>query len=224
LKIYKNSNLKQFEKFNNFISDFLQESEGELWEDYNKLKNFTSKKDSITKFINGKLGSNLIFKYKSRSLTTDFSEVSKIALHSTKEFFEDLINKNSDFESFIDDIIEYKACQVNGIFKLEKNKTANFNYNIHKYFKENKNKDFNLDINLYKTSNRNKMSFKLSNEQHKEINLYNKLFGDSLEGISRTLSRVYIKKLFRTYDEKNSINDEFDSNNSRRWGGGLESI
>ena len=34
-KIYRNSSLKQFEKFNNIIKDFLNESEDELWENYN---------------------------------------------------------------------------------------------------------------------------------------------------------------------------------------------
>ena len=41
---------------------------------------------------------------------------------------------NKDFDLFIDDIIQYKSCQVSGIFKLEKNKSSNFNYDIHRYF------------------------------------------------------------------------------------------
>ena len=76
LKIYQNSNLPKFNKFKSLINDFLNDSEDELWQDYKKLKEFTSKKESIDKFIQGKLGSNLIFKYKSRSLTTDFDEIS----------------------------------------------------------------------------------------------------------------------------------------------------
>ena len=51
------------------------------------------------------------------------------------------------------------------------------------------------------------------------------LFGNKIDGISRTLSRVYIKKLFRTLNNSYQItNDEFHENNSRRWGGGLESV
>ena len=59
------------------------------------------------------------------------------------------------------------------------------------------------------------------------IKSYNDLFGKSIEGISRTLSRVYVKKLFRKPTNDNDIKilkDEFSENNSRRWGGGLESI
>ncbi len=224
LKIYQNSNLPRFNKFKCLINDFLNDSEGELWQDYKKLKEFTSKKESIDKFIQGKLGSNLIFKYKSRSLTTDFDEISNVALYSSKQFFSNLIKSNNEFDFFIDDIIKYKSCQVSGIFNLEKNKSSKFNYDIHKYFKENKNKSFDLNLDRYKNKKSNEVNFKLSNEQHDQINSYNKLFGKSLEGISRTLSRIYVKKFFRSYDENISENEEYSDNNSRRWGGGLESI
>ena len=44
LKIYQNSNLPKFNKFKSLINDFLNDSEDELWQDYKKLKEFTSKK------------------------------------------------------------------------------------------------------------------------------------------------------------------------------------
>ena len=62
----------------------------------------------------------------------------------------------------------------------------------------------------------------LTKDQIDQIKSYNSLFGTKMDGISRTLSRVYIKKLFRKY-EKNLPPEiqEFSDNNSRRWGGGL---
>jgi vacuolar-type H+-ATPase subunit C/Vma6 len=62
-----------------------------------------------------------------------------------------------------------------------------------------------------------------------QIKSYNDLFGNSIEGLSRTLSRVYIKKLFRSskseqFSDREFAAQEFEDNNSRRWGGGLESI
>jgi len=68
----------------------------------------------------------------------------------------------------------------------------------------------------------------ISKEQVNQITSYNSLFGLTLTGISRTLSRVYIKKLFRKFKQntkKEPLEDlTFEDNNSRRWGGGLESI
>ena len=69
--IYQNSTNKNFLKFNNLLSDYLHDTEQELWPNYNDLRNFCNKKENIDKFIKGELGSNLVFKYKSRSLTID---------------------------------------------------------------------------------------------------------------------------------------------------------
>ena len=72
-----------------------------------------------------------------------------------------------------------------------------------------------------------KITFLLSRDQKNQLKSYNELFGNSIEGISRTLSRVYVKKLFRkpiALTNKSELSNEFEDNNSRRWGGGLESI
>ena len=43
-EIYENSKLDQFSKFNDLLSDFLNDSENELWSDYSELRKFTEKK------------------------------------------------------------------------------------------------------------------------------------------------------------------------------------
>ena len=100
-----------------------------------------------------------------------------------------------------------------------------FNWSLTSFLKYIQSHDNNLDLSNYKFSYLRKFKFKLTYDQFNQIKSYNSLFGTKIDGISRTLSRVYIKKLFRKY-EKNKIDDisEFAENNSRRWGGGLESI
>tara|TARA_A100001388_G_C28773194_1_gene505299 strand:+ start:1690 stop:3795 length:2106 start_codon:yes stop_codon:yes gene_type:complete len=224
-EIYENSKLDQFSKFNDLLSDFLNDSENELWSDYSELRKFTEKKENIEKFINGKLGSNLIFKYKSRSLTKDLINIGQIAEKSTL----DIIKKNKiqikEIEIFIKDLINYKKCQIEDIFSLDKQKISNFKFDIPKFIKDNKDM-FNIsNLDNYKFNKIKKLEFLLSDDQIDQIKSYNSLFGTKIDGISRTLSRVYIKKLFRKYDKMN-LDDlhEFSENNSRRWGGGLESI
>ena len=67
----------------------MKDSENELWEDFDELRKFTNKKENIQKFINGNLGSNLIFKYKSRSLTKDLENIGVIAETSTIEIIKE---------------------------------------------------------------------------------------------------------------------------------------
>ena len=224
-KIYKNSKLKRFEKFNNLLTDFLKDSENELWEDFEELRKFTNKKENIQKFINGNLGSNLIFKYKSRSLTKDLENIGKIAEASTVEILVDKQINILGIEEFIRELISFKKCQVEDIFSLKETKINSFNYDIPAFLKNIQLQEKNLDLSNYKFSYLRKFEFKLTDDQFNQIKSYNSLFGTKIDGISRTLSRVYIKKLFRKY-EKNKIDDisEFAENNSRRWGGGLESI
>ena len=82
-------------------------------------------------------------------------------------------------------------------------------------------------INLEKFKYRSDMllNFKLNEFQVDQMKFYKNLFGITLEGISRTLSRVYVKKFFRFVDGEGAIRSEdFIDNNSRRLTGDLDSI
>ena len=227
-KLYENSSKLEFKEFNSLLQDFLNDSEGELWSSFSELRDFTEKKENIDKFIQGKLGSNLIFKYKSRSLTKDLESISKIAEISTEEILNKKLGKSDVHLIFVKELINYKKCQIENIFNLEKNKTAIFNFNIPKFLNEKKGETNVINFDSYKFNSPRNFEFKLTDEQVNQIASYNSLFGLTLAGISRTLSRVYIKKLFRNFTQ--SIKEEpledltFEDNNSRRWGGGLESI
>ncbi len=227
-KLYENSSKPEFKKFNILLQDFLNDSEGELWSNFSELRDFTEKKENIDKFIQGKLGSNLIFKYKSRSLTKDLESISKIAEVSTAEILNKKLGKSDVHLMFVKELINYKKCQIENIFNLEKNKTAVFKFNIHKFLKEKKGEKNVVNFDSYQFNSSQNFEFKLTDEQVNQISSYNNLFGSTLAGISRTLSRVYIKKLFRNFTQsikKEPLEDlTFEDNNSRRWGGGLESI
>ena len=72
-------------------------------------------------------------------------------------------------------------------------KEQSFNYDIKKFL--------NLTIEDLKIQNLEsllfddlkKITFSLSDDQKNQLKSYNELFGSSIEGISRTLSRVYVK-------------------------------
>ena len=225
-KIYENSTKKDFSEFEILLNDFLRESEGELWEEKNKLEDFCSKDENIKRFINGELGSNLIFKYKSRSLTLDLFNIAKIAKSSAEEVFEKNDISETNIILFLDNLINYKLCEVTNLFEIETKKEATFDFDI-QTFLNSKDKDDQFNLNKYKFENKRQLLFTLTEDQTNQLKSYNDLFGKSIEGISRTLSRVYVKKLFRKPTNDNDIKilkDEFSENNSRRWGGGLESI
>ena len=169
----------------------------------------------------------MIFKYKSRSLTGNLINSAEIAKKSSIEIISKKNLKDENISAFIDDLIKYKLCEVENLFNIENVKEQSFNYDIKKFL--------NLTIEDLKIQNLEsllfddlkKITFSLSDDQKNQLKSYNELFGNSIEGISRTLSRVYVKKLFRkpiALNSKSELLNEFQDNNSRRWGGGLESI
>ena len=225
-KIYENSTKKEFSEFETLLNDFLNESEGELWEDKRELEEFCSKDENIKRFINGELGSNLIFKYKSRSMTLDLLNIAKIAKSSVEEIFEKNSISQPYIMLFLDDLISYKLCEVTNLFEIETKKEAIFDFDV-QTFLNSSDKDDRFSLDKFKFKNKKQLLFTLTEDQRNQLKSYNDLFGKSIEGISRTLSRVYVKKLFRkplNDDDIKILKDEFSENNSRRWGGGLESI
>ena len=69
------------------------------------------------------------------------------------------------------------------------------------------------------------LNFKLNKFQIEQMKFYKNLFGITLEGISRTLSRVYVKKFFRSSHDIDAIKKvDFVDNNSRRLTGEIDSI
>jgi len=227
-QIYENSTKLEFLKFHSLLKDFAQDTENELWTSSKELKDFCSDEKNIQKFIEGEYGSNLIFKYKSRSLTLDLENVAKIAKKSTLEILRNN-SFNQDPSIFVNDLIVHKLCEIENLFDIEKDKVGTFSYDIASFLKEERNSQKNISLASYKFKSKKQIKFSLSEDQENQIKSYNDLFGNSIEGLSRTLSRVYIKKLFRSskseqFSDREFAAQEFEDNNSRRWGGGLESI
>ena len=179
-KIYENSTKKDFSEFEILLNDFLRESEGELWEEKNKLEDFCSKDENIKRFINGELGSNLIFKYKSRSLTLDLFNIAKIAKSSAEEVFEKNDISETNIILFLDNLINYKLCEVTNLFEIETKKEATFDFDI-QTFLNSKDKDNQFNLNKYKFENKRQLLFTLTEDQTNQLKSYNDLFENPLK-------------------------------------------
>ena len=133
-----------------------------------------------------------MFKSKSLSLTIFAKEMFEMLSKLTHNFLLDKKVRNQDHLLIADEIIEYIKYKVVDIFKYDGDLEVSFKYNISKIKKINKNSDFN-EIKF-----KNKRSVLFVNQGKKEISKYTKIFGSDINGLSRILSRVYLKKLFRT--------------------------
>jgi|ETNmetMinimDraft_33_1059910.scaffolds.fasta_scaffold04056_3 radical SAM superfamily enzyme YgiQ (UPF0313 family) len=204
-KIYENSRKTQFKKFNKLLQDFTIDSKKELWKNYEELRKFTYNPDNINKFIKGELGSNLILKYKSKSYTLDLENTSDIAIFSTKQLLSERSINESKLSEFIEDLINYKKCQVQKIFESISSVKRKFKFDIAKFISTKDAITGTINLKKFKYETDVILDFKLNEFQIKQMKFYRNLFGITLEGISRTLSRVHVRKFFRSSHDRNII-------------------
>jgi radical SAM superfamily enzyme YgiQ (UPF0313 family) len=180
-------------------NDFLSETKSELWDSSEKLGKFAKNGKNIKKYLNGKYGSNLIFKYKTLAYIKHIREIHNIIFDIAKK----LINKGKakDKKSiflFLDELKKYSLFQKDNLFNVKKKYRAKFFFDIGKMAKNN----FNLPMADIKLSRSNFIEFKRSQQQIGIIKSGLEQFGTTNVGLARILSRVHVKKIYRTAEIK----------------------
>ena len=126
-------------------------------------------------------------------------------------------------KDFVRDLINYKQCQTEEIFDLVPSVNKKFKFNIPLFISSKEEMNENMNINNLKFEKDTQLNFSLSKTQIDQIKSYNNIFGNSVVGISRTLSKVYFKQLLRTVDG-NSAKKISQKDADRRWGGEVVGI
>ena len=186
---YLFENYEEF-KFKNLVDFFLQDTKNEL-STKKALEKTISKKSNILKFINGDLGNNLMFKFKSLSLTQFAEEMFEMVETLTLRFLKDKNSCAENTEMLAKEIIRFTKYKIVDIFTTKKDIESEFNFNI-PLLRKQKKIFLNNQVNLSGT-----YKFIFKNKQQKEIDNYLQLFGSDTKGLTRILSRVYLKNLFR---------------------------
>lgn len=183
-------NYKKF-KFKNLVNEFIKDTKNEL-SNLESLKNFVSDKDNIKKYISGEFGNNLMFKFKSLSLTVYAEEMFEMVSKLTNDFVYLQNIDNTDCLNLIDELINFTKYKVINIFNQNNDFKVGFRFNISRIKKIKK----ISDVNKIKFKNIRKVLF--VNQGKEEISKYTKIYGSDTNGLTRILSRVYLKKLMRT--------------------------
>jgi radical SAM superfamily enzyme YgiQ (UPF0313 family) len=192
VEIYKG--VDGFDGWAALLGDFLDETERELWPERAALAKSAASRDNIKKYIDGRLGGNLMFKYKGLSMTSCLGEVAEIARITALRVLRAGPAHTPEKARFIDDVIKYNLCCMSDIFTREPTgRLESFTYDIAGFSRETE----PGDIARFKYPHEREIGFAFDDEQIAELRNYLDLFGDSAHGISRILSRVYIRKLFR---------------------------
>ncbi len=187
--------LKYGKNFQEIAEQFTEATRNELWENPKDLWDFVRKDGVVKKYIDGELGNNLLFTYKSMAIVRAVDDLSDLAYEASNRILKEN-NINSDENvNFVAECVNYHRNSIKNIFsKLNETSKSNFKYNIKSFID-----DIDVkDISDYEYGVKKEIEFALSDNQKEVISNFIKVFGESTKGISRILSRVYINKLFRS--------------------------
>ena len=195
------------------MKEFIEETKGELWDSEKELVEHYKKDENYKKLKDGKLGGNLIYKYKSKNLVeagidwVDFFE---------KQVFSEIKKKQISAKSFelirmeISEISKFCKNKINGLLNPNINIRpieGKFKYDILKWIDD---EDIN-DLNKYKLPYEDiTIKFEYTSDQIKTRNDIFKRYGKDINALSKIVTRISnLESQFRKvrYIEENFLRD-----------------
>ncbi len=181
------------ERFIGLVAQFLNETETELWLDVDEFRAFARKRENVRKFIAGEIGANLIFKYRAMALVDYADDIADVAMRALDR----LLERNGAAAAAQDlgrELVTFGHARFAGLFDYERaNPEHVFKYDVSAFadlLDRNRPEDFALPHPVT-------YRFIHTDEQQKSVRNYMNIYGASLTGMSRILSKVYVRKLFR---------------------------
>jgi hypothetical protein len=106
---------------------------------------------------------------------------------------------NKEILELTDEIIKFKYFRVSNIFDMSfKEYTCEFKYDINnEILKISEDVDTDFNPSKVRYDKPKNLHFRFADSQKSMIKSYSNLFGNNLAGLSKTLSRVYLKQFFR---------------------------
>jgi len=195
------------------MKEFIEETKGELWDSEKKLVEHYKKDKNYKKLKDGKVGGNLIYKYKSKNLVeagidwVDFFE---------KQVFSEIKRKQISAKSFefirmeISEISKFCKNKINGLLNPNINIRpieGKFKYDILKWIDD---EDIN-DLNKYKLPYEDiTIKFEYTSDQIRTRNDIFKRYGKDINALSKIVTRISnLESQFRKvrYIEENFLRD-----------------
>lgn len=190
-RLYKHSSNARLVEL---VSSFLKDTEAELWRTKEELRTFARERSNVKKFIDGELGANLIFKYRSLVLLEYVADLSAVAIETMREMFASHGIKDST-TALACELIKFAELRMTDLFKPHAPAPTHvFSFDVISFID-------GADgghPDLFKLPCPVELRFVHSVDQVQTIEDFTRVYGDSLAGLSRILAKVYVGRLFRS--------------------------
>ena len=188
-----NDNIEELSSdFKVIYNDFLSDTRDELWSSREELAEFTSSAENIKRLIDGKIGYNIIYKYRSKALVIHLDSLHDIAFGALERLID--VKKVCCDKDVLHELKRFSLLTKSNLFDATCDIVDSFSYNF-------------IDLLLSASSMKNiknpsptRIRFFHDETQKKTIDEKKKLYGSDFIGISRILVKTHVKKLFRNVE------------------------
>ena len=174
--------------------EFTEDTKRELWNNSEQLKRDVHA--AIEAYASGRLGGNIIYKYRSKALFTIYPQVQKTAYLILREF---LADREIDLEKLVVEMERFAQLERGDLLDLQIDATESFNFDILKMIK-----DVSWVRNggaLENISYTTTLRFRHSEKQREMIQRQLDFYGNSPGGLTMLMSRFPIKKFYRVVEK-----------------------
>jgi len=179
--------------FSGFVRAFLDETVAELWDEPGALATFVQNRKVLKRYIDGGLGANLIFKYKTLGYIENVGTLARVASATLQAYLEESGCDPRAVE-FGGELIEFARMRMSNIFvDQDAEPQGRFAYDVVRFAAD----TVPRDVASYTLVAPTSLAFTLTRDQRKILEEFAAIYGTSVMGLSRTLSKVYVRRLFR---------------------------
>ena len=178
-------------KVRKVFEDFIEETKGELWDSEEDLIRYYNQEKNYKLLREGKVGGNLIYKYKSLSLTEaknewlDFIEQELLKLLVTQGKIKDV----SKCKREIANIKTFCKIKLDGVFEPEADvgtKKSYFDYDIVSWIDS----DFENNFSNHESQNKIQYNFSFTKAQENSREHLFSQYGKNINGLSKIVTRI----------------------------------
>lgn len=174
---------------------FIEATRSELWTKREDLEAFIQQPDVVERFVAGELGNNLLFVHKTIAVTRHVTELADLARRTIRRLLAETGQDSAEHLAFVDDALAYHRARMSYLFdRRDEEVVENLKFDIPAFEEDAKPKP----VSSYRLPASRSYRFVLSDAQKALIDRYLGIYGHSPVGIGRILSKVYVRKLFRS--------------------------
>lgn len=176
------------------LRDLMAELEQELWTDKAALKEHLGDRQTLQRYIDGELGSNLLFKYRALAFLHHVDIFCSAAAETLERRIWAMGGDADLVVALVRELVEYHRCERAAMLDTHTTFSAKFCFDV-VGFTSSLNGGGRLEKLLLPRPR--EVVFSHSEAQKDSIRRNLNVFGTSLPGQTRMMAKVYVRKLFR---------------------------